>query len=149
MDVRYGNPIEWAPPCRTADYVGVDILIRFELSGLAELRELVASWASTLGFDDDKADDLVLAVHELAANSVRHGGGCGTFRMWSEDGSLVCEVGDRGWITDLSIGCKLPDPDQHGGRGLWLVRELCDEVELRSSKEGTVIRVRMRGSPAD
>ena len=40
----------------------------------------------------------MLAVDELAANSIRHGGGRGVVRLWTEDGALVCDVRDRGSI---------------------------------------------------
>jgi len=82
-------------------------------------------------------------VHELATNSVRHGGGHGTCRLWRDGTALVCEVSDRGWITDPQAGRRRPTADQPGGRGLWLVNQLCDAVELRSSPDGTVVRVRM------
>jgi anti-sigma regulatory factor (Ser/Thr protein kinase) len=87
----------------------------------------------------------VLAVHELATNSVRHGGGRGTCRLWRDGAALVCEVSDRGWITDPQAGRRRPAADQPGGRGLWLVHQLCDAVELRTSPSGTVVRVRMSG----
>ena len=85
----------------------------------------------------------MLAVHELATNSVRHGGGHGTCRLWRDGTALVCEVSDHGWITDPMAGRRRPAADQPGGRGLWLVNQLCDAVELRSSPAGTVVRVRM------
>jgi anti-sigma regulatory factor (Ser/Thr protein kinase) len=117
--------------------------VEFELDGLAGIRDLVADRAKLCGLDATRAEDLVLAVHELAANSVRHGGGRGTFRLWRDGDALVCEVSDRGWITDPMAGRRRPNTDQPGGRGLWLVNQLCDVVELRSSPAGTVVRVRM------
>ena len=56
---------------------------------------------------------------------------------------MVCEISDLGWITDPRAGRRRPDTHQPGGRGLWLVNQLCDAMELRSSPAGTVIRVRM------
>jgi anti-sigma regulatory factor (Ser/Thr protein kinase) len=38
----------------------------------------------------------------------------------------------------------LPDGEQEGGRGLWLINQLCDLVQLRSSPEGTSVRMSMR-----
>jgi len=35
----------------------------------------------------------------------------------------------------------MPSPEQEGGRGVYLVNQLCDLVQLRSSAEGTTIRV--------
>jgi anti-sigma regulatory factor (Ser/Thr protein kinase) len=111
---------------------------------LARLRDVVADQATVCGLAG-RGEDLVLAVHELAANSVRHGGGFGTLRVWRDGSALVCEVSDRGWITDPLAGRRRPGLEQLGGRGLWLVNQLCDAVELRSSPAGTVVRVRMSG----
>jgi anti-sigma regulatory factor (Ser/Thr protein kinase) len=117
--------------------------VDFGPDGLTLLRNLVAARAAAYGLAKAKAEDLVLAVHELATNSVRHGGGSGTFRLWRDGAALVCEISDRGWITDPLAGRRRPAADQPGGRGLWLVNQLCDEVELTTSPAGTVIRVWM------
>jgi hypothetical protein len=37
----------------------------------------------------------------------------------------------------------MPDPDPESGRGLWLVNQLCDLVQIRSGPSGTTIRVHM------
>ncbi|HEY1450507.1 MAG TPA: ATP-binding protein, partial [Solirubrobacteraceae bacterium] len=89
-------------------------------------------------------EDFVLAVNELATNSVQHGGGGGMLRVWQEPGALVCDVRDRGFIEDPLAGRRRPPIDQYGGRGLWLVNRLCDLVQIRSSPSGTVVRVHMR-----
>jgi anti-sigma regulatory factor (Ser/Thr protein kinase) len=97
---------------------------------------------------DDRLPDLVLAVHELATNAVRHGGGRGRLRMWAENGSLLCEVSDGGHIADPLAGRERA-PDAHGGgRGLWLVNHLCDLVQVRTSQAGTVTRLHMSLHPA-
>ncbi|MFC0429338.1 ATP-binding protein [Kutzneria buriramensis] len=115
----------------------------FGPDGLAGLRALVTARALACGLARTRTEDLVLAVHELATNSVRHGGGRGRCRMWREGTALVCEVSDRGWITDPLAGRRRPPADQPGGRGLWLVNQLCDVMEVQSSPDGTVVRVRM------
>jgi anti-sigma regulatory factor (Ser/Thr protein kinase) len=90
----------------------------------------------------------VLAVNELAANSVRHGGGNGVLRLWREDGSLVCEIKDRGIADDPLVGRRQPPPDQDGGWGVWLAHQVCDLVQFRSRQGGTVVRVHMRAGDA-
>jgi anti-sigma regulatory factor (Ser/Thr protein kinase) len=81
-------------------------------------------------------------VTEVASNSIRHGGGQGTLRVWVEDGALVCEFRDAGVISDPMVGRVRPAVNQIGGCGLWFVHQLCDLVEIRSGPgEGTRVRL--------
>jgi anti-sigma regulatory factor (Ser/Thr protein kinase) len=123
--------------------------LAYTARGLGAVRRLVATRASEAGLDETAREDLVLAVNELVTNSVQYGGGGGTLRIWREPGALVCDVRDRGFIDDPLVGRLPPPVDQHGGRGLWLVNHLCDLVQVRSSPDGTVVRVHMRAGEAD
>jgi anti-sigma regulatory factor (Ser/Thr protein kinase) len=118
--------------------------LAYTARGLGAVRSLVAKRAAEAGLDETAREDLVLAINELVTNSVQYGGGGGTLRIWQEAGALVCDVRDRGFIDDPLVGRLPPPVDQHGGRGLWLVNHLCDLVQVRSSPEGTVVRVHMR-----
>jgi anti-sigma regulatory factor (Ser/Thr protein kinase) len=116
-------------------------------AGLCDLRGvrewvLDAAFAAAVPFD--RAHDAVLAVSELAANSVRHGGGEGTLRIWNDNRHLVCEVADGGHITDPLAGrWRRPSTSPHG-HGLWIVNRLSDLVQLRSGPAGTTARVHVR-----
>ena len=48
-----------------------------------------------------------------------------------------------GRLEDPLVGRARPTPTQDHGRGLWLVHQLCDLVQLRSGEAGTVARVSM------
>jgi anti-sigma regulatory factor (Ser/Thr protein kinase) len=110
---------------------------------LVRLRSELRDWAEAeLG--PERATDLVMAVNELATNSVRHGGGEGSVRMWRDDDALVCEVSDTGHIEDPLAGRVHPPVEQASGRGLWLANHLCDLVQIRSRRGETVVRVHMR-----
>ena len=88
--------------------------------------------------------DFVLSAHELAANSVMHADGRGLLRLWIQDGSLVCEVSDHGALEDVSAGRRRPDLSGDGGAGLWIVRQACDAVQIRSVPgQGTAVRMQM------
>ena len=76
----------------------------FQAGTLGGLRQFVHHHASAAGFAEDAAEDLVLAVHEVASNSVLHGGGGGVLRIWQEDEAMICEVNDRGVIRDPLAG---------------------------------------------
>jgi anti-sigma regulatory factor (Ser/Thr protein kinase) len=114
-----------------------------EPSGLDEVRRFVARHAAAAGLSALKVDELVVAVSELATNSITHGGGRGALRTWADGGSVVAEVRDGGHVRDPLAGRRPPAPDQRCGRGLWMVNELCDLVQLRSSRAGTTVRVHL------
>ena len=82
--------------------------IRFGLGDLGTVRGRVESAATRAGLDAARSEDLVMAVNELATNSVRHGGGEGLVRLWSEPGELISEVRDRGTIVDPLAGRRRP-----------------------------------------
>jgi anti-sigma regulatory factor (Ser/Thr protein kinase) len=111
---------------------------------LSTLRSFVSQWTAGALGNAGRTEHLVLAVNELATNSVRYGGGRGTLRMWREADALLCEVHDGGRIEEPLAGRTRPTPDQAAGRGLWLVNHLCDLVQIRSSATGNVVRVHMR-----
>lgn len=111
---------------------------------LRPLRDRVASYARSAGLSRRQVADLVLTVHELAANTLRHGGGTGTAAVWSDGGSVVVEVRDAGRFRDPLVGRIAPGHDAVDGRGLWMANQLCDLVQIRSGKDGSVVRARLR-----
>jgi anti-sigma regulatory factor (Ser/Thr protein kinase) len=111
---------------------------------LADLRRFVFDQGRRAGLRVSRSSDLVLAVHEVAANSLRHSGSAGIFRMWQEGEALICEVCDGGQIDDPLVGREAPTSDQVGGRGLWMVNRLCDLAQIRSFRDGSAVRLHMR-----
>ncbi len=111
--------------------------------GLAGFRVEVAGYARSHGLPEPQIAALALAAHEAAANTVVHGGRDGTARIWHDGAEVVCEVADTGRIDDLLVGRRVPLPDRPGERGIWLINQLCDLVELRSGTAGTVVRMHM------
>jgi anti-sigma regulatory factor (Ser/Thr protein kinase) len=108
---------------------------------LPAVRSLVAQTATSWGLPADRVEELVLAASELATNSVRHGGGGGTVSLWRDFGGGVLEFSDAGHLDDPLAGRRPPTADPDGGRGLYLVNQLCDLVQLRSAATGTTVRV--------
>jgi anti-sigma regulatory factor (Ser/Thr protein kinase) len=112
-------------------------------TNLSEVRGLAEKEARAAGLPQDRVVDFVIAVSELAANTVRHAQSAGTMDIWQDGGEIVCEIRDAGVITDPLAGSQPPPPDATGGHGLWLVHQICDRVELQSDAHGTVIRLHM------
>lgn len=115
---------------------------------LAAVRHLVSLHALAAGLSRARTDDLLIAVGELAANTLAHGGGQGTLALWATVGEVTCQIRDAGYITDPLAGRLRPGPAAAGGgRGLWLVHQLCDLVQVRTGPAGTTIRVHMHLAP--
>ncbi len=110
---------------------------------LDQVREVVRRAASAAGLDAARTADLVLAANEVASNSLRHGGGRGTIRVWRGDDAVRCEIRDAGLIADPLVGREIPTSEQTSGFGLWLVNQLCDLVQVRTSSGGSVVRMHM------
>jgi anti-sigma regulatory factor (Ser/Thr protein kinase) len=144
----YAPPADFfaRPPLRPAP-VNARAL-HFQRAQLASLRDAVYAHARAGGLSQERCEDLVLAVNELAVNSVLHGGGSGKLSMWCEEhGRLLCEVSDAGVMSEPLAGYRLPEPERLGGRGLWLANQVCDLVQVRSRPgTGTTVRVHMTGA---
>lgn len=115
-----------------------------QLNALRLVRTLVSRAGHDAGLSDARTADLVVAVNEIATNSIRHSTGTGTLRVWQEHLALICEVTDDGHISNPLVGRQLAGSDNEGGRGLWLANQLCDLVQVRSLPSGNVVRAHMR-----
>lgn len=118
----------------------------FDADSLYALRSAVAAHAAHAGLPDGRVGDLVLAVHELAANAVRHGAGHGRLRVWRTDSSLRCEVTDDDAPQAAGPGTAGTNPADAGwrvesGHGLWLIRQVADQSSWRTGPSGTVATI--------
>ncbi|GGW20669.1 anti-sigma regulatory factor [Streptomyces capoamus] len=120
------------------------LVLDFDEGGLADVRAAAGNWADAAALPPRRRTDWLLAVNEATGNSVRHGGGRGTLRLWRTAGTLVAEVRDRGRLTDPLVGRRRPDPlSPAGGRGVWMMHQLCDLVEVRTPPSGLVVRLHL------
>jgi anti-sigma regulatory factor (Ser/Thr protein kinase) len=116
-------------------------LVHFGGPDLSAVRAHVSRCAIDAGLDGDRSRALTSAVAEIAANSVRHGGGSGELRTWTQPNALVCQVTDRGGLEDPLVGRRTPGPHDEENRGLWLANQLSDLVQIRSTAQGNTVRV--------
>jgi anti-sigma regulatory factor (Ser/Thr protein kinase) len=117
--------------------------VEFDEGSLGAMRRFVTARAERAALARDRVQDLLLAVSEVAANSVRHGGGQGALSIWQDNGALVCDVQDAGEITKPLAGRERPEDGQSHGYGLWLANQLCDLVQVRTFPSGNVVRLHM------
>jgi anti-sigma regulatory factor (Ser/Thr protein kinase) len=128
---RYNRPL---PPA--ADVPAY----RFEKESLSEARHFAVDEGTRLGLTSVRREDLALVTAELTTNSVVHGGGSGTLALWVEDGHVVCEVRDKGHLTDPLAGRRPASREQRGGRGLLMVNLIADLVRVHTGPGGTTVR---------
>ena len=108
---------------------------------LSDVRRFVARHAHAAGLGPDRTAELTIAINELVTNSVIHADGGGRLSVWREGDTLLCEVSDQGTFDRPLAGRVRPGVSQPGGRGLWLVNQICDLVQLRGYRHATVVRV--------
>ena len=121
----------------------------FTADGLRRIRDLVEQTAHVAGVSAANVHCLVIAVSELAANAVRHGGGSGRILIEQTDDGVRVEVSDRGPGLPDGLSPELPPPDAVSGRGLWMVRSLCRDLHISSTARGVTVRLFMpRAEPA-
>jgi anti-sigma regulatory factor (Ser/Thr protein kinase) len=111
---------------------------------LHPVRSFITSRAERAGLTPDRIHDLVLAISELAANTLYHADGGGTVQVWQAGEEIICQVADAGQITDPLARHRLPPHDLLNGHGLWLVNKVCDLVQARTGRTGTTTRLHMR-----
>jgi anti-sigma regulatory factor (Ser/Thr protein kinase) len=110
---------------------------------LSVVRAEVEKQARQASLPERKVIDLVLAVSEIAANTIKHAQSAGILEITSDGREVICTIHDEGRISDPLAGRRQPAPDALEGHGLWLVHQVCDLVEIRSDRTGTTIRLHM------
>ena len=95
-------------------------VLAYTAGQLAQVRRYADTWARTTTLPPVRRDDLVLAVGEATANSLAHGGGSGTLRLWTADnGTAIAEIHDSGHLRNPLAGRSRPQlTSGDGGRGL-------------------------------
>ncbi len=116
----------------------LDLLLPARPSTLRLVRQAVRQLTTALSLDSRSAASLNVAVGEAVNNVIEHAYGAtpGTVSLHAErDGDMLhIEIKDHGrWRPERQ--------DETGGRGLILMRELVDAVEVRSTPAGTVTRL--------
>ena len=145
------NPLSGARPPSDLE-AGAPILDQFfDADSLYALRAAVAAHAAEAGLSPGRSDDLVIAVHELAANAVRHGGGTGQLRIRIAAGKLRCQVTDQGNAlanghlptvpSGLGSGPAVQPWPYQPGHGLWLVRRAADQLTVTTGPRGSQVTV--------
>jgi anti-sigma regulatory factor (Ser/Thr protein kinase) len=129
----------WPGPARAGGAPPV-LDLGFDSGTLQTVRAQLRRCVRPLVFPEGQVEDVVLAVHELAANAVCHGGGAGRLRIWNLAGALYCQVDDGDLPKDSPAAMNSLPCER--GHGLWVVQRLADEMQALSGPGGTSILIR-------
>jgi anti-sigma regulatory factor (Ser/Thr protein kinase) len=108
------------------------------------VRHVVADRSVRLGVPLHRLHDLLICVNEAVTNAIRHGAGHGQVHLWAAGDWVVCDVTDPGTAHDRFLGYLRSDARADHGHGLWIARQLCDLMEIRTGGPGTTVRLYFR-----
>ena len=116
--------------------------LKIQIPSLIENIRVVESFIDNskdkFDIDDEIYGNIMIAVTESVNNAIRHGNKCDKDKNVSltlnvEPNRLKFEIADEGSGFDINA---LPDPtapenlENPGGRGIFLMKHLCDEVNF-------------------
>jgi len=118
-----------------------------------QLRAALAGHLAAHGVPRAVSDQVLLAADEAFVNAFMHGGDIGgavEVRAQVLHDQVLVEIRDRGCGFDAGTVdvATMPDPLATHGRGLFLIHQLMDKVEVRSpaAGHGTLVRMGRRFS---
>ncbi len=123
-----------------------ELVLENEPTCVAVARRFVASYLDSLDVPRTEAGDVLLAFNEAVSNAHRHAapGAAGRVRVACDlkQNQLVLVIEDNGEGFDYDDSMSgSPDPLAASGRGLFLMNELMDRVDVDSSPDGTRVEL--------
>ena len=124
--------------------------VALEPSHLLRARERLRDYLRLNCADEDLVADVVLCLEEACTNAIRHSGSGDKMQVMLrfEGDELHCRVSDHGKGFDITAFDPAAEPDllASGGRGLYLIAQLMDDMTLRLDG-GLEVQMRKRGVP--
>ncbi|MER7891537.1 ATP-binding protein [Micromonospora sp. NPDC094482] len=114
---------------------------------MADVRHRVTRAALRAGLTPERAEQFTIAVNEVVINAIQHGGGAADVTLTPGPGTVTVTVRDSGGGIPAHVAPRLPTPHTLGGRGLWLVQQLCQDVTVHTSDAGTVVTLSVTAAP--
>jgi serine/threonine-protein kinase RsbW len=103
------------------------------------------SVAQKMGFSNDRILDLQTAIAEACTNAIEHGNLLNAAQrvevvLTVEDNALAVDVNDKGRNTEFKEPL-LHDHNNHRGMGMYIIKQLVDEVQWSSRPTGGQVRM--------
>ena len=137
-DQHRPDPLEATPPTLAVDHLR-------DADGVAGVRRAVRSAVNRIA-PGSSGEDFTIAVNEIVTNALRHGRPPIRLRLWATPRRSLCTVADSGSGIDNPLAGYVPAHADlsRGGMGLWLARQLCDQVQLSTTAAGFTARLAIR-----
>jgi len=128
---------------------GDTIVIPSDQEFLADIDSFVEGTLRGLGADESVIADIAISVSELVNNAIVHGNKFArdksvTVKMAHSNRTLIISVADQGGGFDPG---RVPNPLaqenllKEVGRGIFIVRQLMEQVDIIPSAHGTTITI--------
>lgn len=137
------EPVEQAPIEKV-----IELRLPSKLGYERVAMDTASSLARRMGFQDDRVESLKTAVSEAVTNAIEHGNQHDSAMkvivlLTARNDELIISVADQG-RKQLDQDCtdRVPQIEDvmekadKGGWGIWLIRELMDEVEFTTAPTG-------------
>ena len=115
---------------------------RAEVGSGAKIRAAIREFLATCPLDDDQQFNVLVAVGEAVSNAIEHPSDRThdliEIEARIDDHELVVSIRDGGRWKDQSSNRR--------GRGLWLMRELVQDVKISQAADGTLVEIREKFS---
>lgn len=128
----------------------VDIIINSNYKFIDIGHDVVKYLCGMIGFDEDSAHWIILAVREGISNAIKHGNKCDekkkvTVRLAYEDRVLSIDIEDQGDGFDPTRVENPLLPEnllKSTGRGIFYIKNFMDDVRYEFKNHGTVLRMK-------
>ncbi len=128
----------------------IEITLASDPRWLRLVRQTVLEYALEAGFSSRDGDAITLAVGEAVGNVIKHaynGRTDQTFQLCcrTRNGFLEVEVRDHGGPFDPEAAPDLePDELRPGGRGIYLIKTIMDEIEYGRDGDQNFVSMKKR-----
>jgi serine/threonine-protein kinase RsbW len=124
-----------------------ELIISSDFANLPKVEQFTLALCKKANLDDDQSDNMAIAITELVNNAIIHAHKQDSskkvvVRVRYQQDRVVVAIVDEGPGFDPDEVANPTDPQnlwKQNGRGIFLVRNLIDEVEINSSPQGTEV----------
>ncbi len=137
-------------PDTSTDIAARELVLPNDPARLRDVRDFVAEFMSDLRVSVEITGEMLLAVSEAAGNAAKYGQSQQRHsevrvRCSLEGTDITIMVSDEGPGFEIPPDSDAPpDPLASGGRGIFLMKQMTDALNIASNDQGTVVTLKRR-----